>query len=437
MKTKYFLNALATFLVAGAFSSINASIFEKSIPLTDDEYDYFILGKSFFRIPWVEAPSATTARDGLGPLFNANTCTTCHPGNGRGYGRKANGQLDRSILIKLGAKSKKDQSEELYKYGTLADKVYGRQLQTSGVFDVKPEAKPHVSNLEYKVTYPDGKVVTLQKPQVSFSELNYGALQEDTSISLRFAGALVGMGLIDRINEEDILSYEDEFDKNNDGISGKANMVYSWQYDKIMLGKFNFKASAPSVLEQSAMAFHDDMGITSFLYPNETCTKYQKDCLNAPKGSSEFDIPTFRLEAVNFYVSSLAVPEQKITQKNGEKLFHQIGCTSCHRPSFTLDDKTKIHPYSDFLLHDLGSGLADGRSDFKASGSEWRTQPLWGLKYAKKVLKKEPRYLHDARARSLEEAILWHDGEALRAKLAFMALHVNQRDELIKFLKEL
>lgn len=440
---RIFTNALIVLMTIGAFSFLSASsssVFQKADPsFTDDEYDFFILGKSFFRIPWVEAPSATTARDGLGPLFNANTCSTCHPRNGRGFARKDDGSLDRSVVIKLSAKPKglESEMETLRKYGTLGDKSYGTQIQVSGVFGVPHEATPRLHVKKFYVSYPDGRVVELERPYVELVDKNYGDLEEDVSLSFRFAGALVGMGLIDMIDEKDILSWADPFDENSDGISGRANFVYSQEYEKIMLGKFNLKASTPTLKEQIALAFHDDMGISNHLYTGLPCTINQKECNKASKSKDEFDITPLRLEAVNFYVASLALPKQKITNFEGKEVFESIGCVSCHRPSFTLANKKTIHPYSDFLLHDMGEALADGRVDFMARGNEWRTQPLWGLSHAKNVLKQNPRYLHDGRARSLEEAILWHGGEALRAKLLFMGLHVNKRESLIKFLKEL
>lgn len=440
--SRFFKNALIVFLAVGAFSFLwgKSHVFEKEgANFSNEEYDFFILGKSFFRIPWVEAPSATTARDGLGPLFNANTCTTCHPRNGRGFARREDGELDRSVVVKLSAKPKGLASEvkTLKMYGTLGDKSYGRQVQVSGVFGVPHEAIPRLHVKKFYVAYPDGKVVELERPYVKLTDKRYGEVEEGVSKSLRFATALVGMGYIDMIDEEDILSWADPFDENGDGVSGKPNYVYSHEYEKVMLGRFNLKASTPTLKEQIALAFHDDMGISNSIYPGLPCTNNQEKCLNAPTSKDEFDITPLRLEAVNFYVSSLALPKQKITNLKGKELFESVGCVSCHRPSYTLANGKTIHPYSDFLLHDMGEGLADGRVDFEASGKEWRTQPLWGLSHAKNVLKKSPRYLHDGRARSLEEAILWHGGEALRAKLLFMGLHVNEREALIKFLKEL
>ncbi len=441
MKRNNFLfKALAVFLMARAFL-FGVSPHILTLPdrqMGDDEYDVFILGRSFFKIPWVEAPSATTARDGLGPLFNANTCTSCHPRNGRGAGRDEQGQLDRSVIVKL-ARDPQNQSEReiLKKDGVLGDKIYGVQLQISGIYGVPYEAKPVIKTFKSSFTYPDGKVVELEKPILSLQDFQYGKVGDDTSFTMRLAQSLIGMGYLDTISEKDILSYEDEFDKDNDGISGKANYVYSREYNKFMLGRFNWKASTPSVKEQSALAFHDDMGISNPLYPSLPCTQNQKKCLDAPRPRDEPDMTPERLEAVSFYVNSLKLPKQKITQKEGEELFDKIGCSSCHRSSYKLDSGKVISPYSDLLLHDMGSELADKRGNYKASGSEWRTQPLWGLSSAKTILKKDPRYLHDGRARTLEEAILWHGGEAMGAKLNFSALHVKQREKVLKFLKEL
>ncbi len=437
--TKKSFFALAIFL-AGVFVFANSSkiLTHPDRKLNDDEYDIFILGRSFFKIPWIEAPSATTARDGLGPLFNANTCTSCHPRNGRGEGRNEHGQLDRSMIVKLASKPKtKEDREILKKHGVLGDKIYGTQLQNRGVYDVPYEAQPHIENEKKIITYKDGKQVELERPILSLTNLQYGKMDKDTSFTLRLAQPLIGMGLIDLIDERDILLYEDEFDKNKDGISGKANYVYSHEYKKIMLGRFNWKASTPTAKEQSALAFHDDMGISNYIYPSLPCTKNQKQCLDAPKSKHELDITPLRLEAVNFYVSNLKVPKSTITQTKGQELFSQIGCASCHRPSYNVAGNRTIYPYSDFLLHDLGEDLADKRGNFKAKGNEWRTQPLWGLKYAKTILKKDPRYLHDARARSLEEAILWHGGEASNSRKKFMELDKEDRQRVIKFLKEL
>lgn len=432
-----FVKTLIISALIGVFAFANSSAYkEEPSNLSDEEYDIFMLGKSFFRIPWVEAPSATTARDGLGPLFNANTCTSCHPGNGRGAARKDDGELDRSVIIKLASLSRKDE-KNLVINGVVGDAVYGTQLQVNGVFGVPFEATPTIEVQKFYVIYPGGEIIELEKPILNLSNFGYGKIDNNTVITMRLAQPLVGMGLIDEIDAKDILSYEDPYDKNGDGISGRANYVYSREAGEIEIGKFNWKAQAPSLKAQIAQAFSEDMGITNELYPLENCMPMQKECLRAPNGKDELDITSLRLEAVRHYVANLKLPAQNITKTNGEKIFNTIGCASCHRPSYTLESGKSIFPYSDFLLHDMGPNLADKRGEFLASGSEWRTQPLWGIKYAKDVLKKKPRYLHDGRARSLEEAILWHGGEAARANLNFVNLSKDEKKELIEFLKEL
>lgn len=402
--------------------------------LSETQMDIFMLGKSFFRIPWVEAPSATTARDGLGPLFSANTCISCHPHNGAGSVYTKEGDISRSLVTRFALKGYSDA-----KVGYVGDPVYGAQLSINGVKDVPYEGKPNLSYRKKVEHYFDGGSVVLHEPIIGVEDLKYGALFEKTSIANRIAPALIGVGLIEQIAEADILAHEDRDDKNQDGISGKANWVYEPESGRMQLGRFNWKASSPSVKHQSASALSNDMSITNPLFPDETCTSSQKECLDAPKGRDSFDAPLARVEAIAFYLSSLKVPKPSLTtaHKNGEKLFDEIGCAKCHIASYTLKNGAKIYPYSDFLLHDMGEGLSDdGRSEFDAQPNEWRTQPLWGLSKRIKVLEQK-NFLHDGRARSVEEAIVWHDGEAKVAKERFKLLEKAQRKQLIDFVEAL
>ncbi|AXH14322.1 thiol oxidoreductase [Malaciobacter mytili LMG 24559] len=414
------------------------SIFKSIKGLNNEQIDRFILGKSFFRIPWVESPSATTARDGLGPLFNANTCISCHPANGRGVLYSKNNELSRDLVVRLSIPSNnsKMHQEELYKNGFVKEPIYGAQLSINGVHGVKYEGKPTLEFSEVKVTFPDKEVVTLLKPKYSLKELNYGKMQDDVIVSYRIAPTLMGMGLIELISNEAILANEDIEDKNNDGISGKANRVYSVLTKKIELGRYTWKASTATVLEQIAGAMHNDMGLTTPLHPYENCTKAQKECNEAIIADKyEFDVTEDRLKSIEYYLTHLQVykPKEDENFKKGLNLFKNIGCASCHITSF----ETKIgeiRPYSDFLLHDMGEELADGRVEFKATGSEFRTAPLWGLALHEKINNEKPRLLHDGRARNFQEAILWHGGEATNAKLNYMNLSKEKREELIKFL---
>lgn len=423
-------------LFLGLLSYVNASSFQKKADIKDDDLiDKFYLGKSFFRIPWVEAPSATTARDGLGPFFNANTCTSCHIKNAKGIALGENDYIGRGLIVKISVPqtSKKTKIEETE--GFIPDSNYGGQIQINSVHGVPIEAIMKIKDTHKTFVYPDGKKVVLSKPNVIFEKLNYGKLPKNINISLRYSPALIGMGAIDKIKDEDILKYEDEFDTNQNGISGKANWVYSKKDLSIKLGKFNHKASMPSLIEQIALAANEDMGLTNAFYETKSCTKNQKECLNAPRGR-DIDLPFERLDAIRTYLSYLQIPNIKVKQKQGEELFHQIGCISCHRPSYVVDEK-RITPYSDFLLHDLGKEMGDGRSEFSASGDEWRTMPLWGISINKQILKDKVRFLHDGRARNVEEAILWHGGEAQEIKNKFVHLEKEKREKIIQFLEEL
>ncbi|PIE74338.1 MAG: thiol oxidoreductase, partial [Deltaproteobacteria bacterium] len=400
--------------------------------LNDEEQDEFMLGRSFFSIPWVIAPSATTARDGLGPLFNANTCTSCHNGNGVGelYGKE--GKISRAMVTKLTRKSGKPVP------------FYGKQIAVNGTVAIPFEAMPTRKNTPVEVTYPDGHQVTLQKPTYGLSHLNYGALPDDVIIVQRRAPALVGLGLIGDIDKKDLLKNADPDDKNNDGISGRPNWVIDANGEKKM-GIYTAKAGVASVREQTADAANHDMGLTNPVFPEENCTPEQTACLQAPKGRPDYkgntlDLTEQRLDAITAYLKKSRLPVQKLseTSQHGKSLFQSVGCVNCHIDTFTTKDGKQIAPYSDFLLHDMGEGLADGRTEFEASGSEFRTAPLWGLStYAKTLKSKTPHYLHDGRAETVEQAILWHDGEAKAVKNRFMQLPKKEREAIFSFLNQL
>lgn len=422
-------------------SSKNKSLLLKQVnDLNDEEYDRFILGRSFFVIPWVEAPSATTARDGLGPLFNANTCKSCHPGNGRGNLYNSDKQFARSLIGKLSIKNNgsKEHKNILEKKGLIPEPNYGGQVAINAIHGIKFEAKPNITYKEIEIKFPDGEIDTILKPNYSLKDLQYGELHKDTIMTFRIAPTLNGLGLLSDISNEDILKYEDEFDKDKDGISGKANYVYSPITKKIELGKYSWKASTSSIKHQVADAANNDMGLTTSLFPNDTCTDIQTECKNAPKGRDDFDITDMRLDAIAFYLKKRKTYSAKKTNayKEGLDIFKSIGCVKCHIDSFTTKSGLKISPFTDILLHDMGEGLADGRSEFRANGREWRTPPLWGLALHEKINKKKPRLLHDGRARNFQEAILWHGGEAQGVKETYMNLDKQKREKLIKFLEE-
>jgi len=416
--------------------------------LNDEELDQFILGKSFFRIPWVEAPSATTARDGLGPLFNANTCISCHPNNGvasvfNNAGEASRGYVTRLSIPSNGSKSHKEQ----VKYnGFVSEPVYGSQISVNGTKNVPYEAKPIIKYEKIKVSYPDGEVVILSKPihgaKYQLTELNYGELHKDVAITNRVGQGLIGLGLIAMISDEQILANQDIEDKDKDGISGKANIVYSPEKKDFVVGKYTWKASAPTLRHQVAGAANNDMSLTTSIFPNENCTDSQEECKKAPRGDvkrsgTPFDLPDNRLHAITFYLKNLKIPKSIITEKEGEKLFSNIGCAKCHTPSFKLENGYIVKPFTDMLLHDMGEDLSDGRVEFLATPREWRTAPLWSIGKREIALGKAPDLLHDGRAKSIEEAILWHGGEAKNSKQDFMSLSKKQREKVIKYIKEL
>lgn len=405
--------------------------------MSNEEKDQFVLGKSFYRTPWVEAPSATTARDGLGPLFNANTCMHCHPKNGAGVAINADGSMTRSHLIRISHQTSTNK-ELLEKVGFEPDSTYGAQLSVNGNHQVPAEGVPVVTYSEINGTYPDGTLYSLRSPTYHIENLGYGAMDSDTIVVPRIGSALIGLGQLELISDADLLAHEDIDDKDGDGISGKANRAYSPEINATMIGRFTWKASATSVKHQSANAAHNDMGLSNPLHPKHNCTDKQAECLKADEGVYEFDLPDKRLSAIAYYLKNLAIPLPREPQKHkeGAKLFESLNCTACHVPSFKTAGGVTISPYSDLLLHDMGEGLADGRREFLATGSEWRTAPLWGVGLYKKV-SGEANFLHDGRARSVEEAILWHGGEAKKSKDDFMALDSKSRDKVIGFLNSI
>lgn len=410
--------------------------FSKAVKLSNEEEDRRILGKSFFSKPWVEAPSATTARDGLGPLFSANTCIHCHPNNGAGVAQKENGEMHRSLVMRLSIPFTKNLNNDLMmRNGFIPEPIYGGQLSFNGSSDVKFEGYAKLSYKQIKGAFGDGESYTLHEPSYELKDLQYGAMAKDVNVAPHIALALIGLGTIESIDADAILKNEDIDDKDKDGISGKANWVYNPETNTSELGRYTWKAAAASVKQQVANAAHNDMGLSNPLYPSENCTKSQEECLKAPKGRGEFDLPMERLDAITYYLETLKVPAQRKSAnfEKGKEIFEALGCVKCHVESFETKKGMQIHPYSDFLLHDMGERLSDGHSIFKAEPNEFRTPPLWGIGLYEKV-SGELNLLHDGRAKTVAEAILWHGGEAKSQKEAFVQLDKQKREALLEFL---
>lgn len=406
----------------------------------------FSVGNSFFRNPWVEAPASTGARDGLGPLFNTNTCQGCHIKDGRGH-PPTDGHPSVSLFLRLAVPADPHRDAAILRqHGFKPAPVYGSQLQTSAISGVKPEADLVVRYKTITQTFADGTTTTLQKPVYRIENPNYGPLPDDLLISPRVAPPMIGMGLLQAIPEADILATADPIDADHNGISGRPNRVWDKTDQTTTLGRFGWKASEPNIRQQALGAFAGDMGLTSAMNAATDCSPEQ-GCDRLPDGGPEEVIDKVA-SFVTFYASSLAVPARRqIHQPQveaGARLFNEIGCSGCHTPRHQtghvegrpdLSDQT-IWPYTDLLLHDMGPRLADGRGEFLANGREWRTPPLWGMGLAQTV---NPRagFLHDGRARTPEEAILWHGGEAAAAANQYRDLPAVQRQSLIAFLKSL
>lgn len=418
----------------------------------------FAVGNGIFERLWVTAPASTIASDGLGPLFNTRSCQDCHIKDGRGHAPAGPDDTAGSLVVRLGVPMSVDAPSigELRTYVSAApDPVYGRQFSDNAVPGAVREGGVSVTWVDAEtIDLPGGETVTLRKPDWTLTDLGYGPLDPETQISPRVAPQMIGLGLIEAIPAADILAHADPDDADGDGISGRANVVWAPEYDTAMLGRFGVRATAPTLRHQSAGAFNADIGISSPLQTNPAgdCTDAQTACNAGPHGSDAeqggHEVSQDSLDRVTFYTRNLGVPARADVDApqvlRGKEVFHNAQCTACHTPKFVthrLSDRPEdsfqlIWPYSDFLLHDMGPGLADGLPAGLATGAEWRTAPLWGTGLTEAVAGHR-QFLHDGRARSQTEAILWHGGEAAAARNHFANLTAEDRAALIAFLESL
>lgn len=409
--------------------------------LDRDQELLFFVGNSFFNQNWVSAPASTEARDGLGPLFNARSCAACHFKDGRGRPPLAETETGTGLLLRVSIPGRAEDG------GQLPEPAYGGQIQDFAVPGVPAEARLVVGRKDTPGTLADGSEYALEEPVYRLTELGYGELHPELQISPRVAPHMIGMGLLEAVPEEEILSRADPDDNDGDGISGRPNRVWDHVSAEPTLGRFGWKAGQPTVLQQTTNAFLGDMGITTHLLPDENCAATQEACLQAPRGGRP-EIAEDDLMKVVLYASSLAVPVMRDPEDpeviRGSRTFDEIGCAGCHirsvatgqHPTIPALSNQTIHPYTDLLLHDMGEALADGRPDFGATGREWRTPPLWGIGLFETV-NGHTRYLHDGRARNLSEAILWHGGEAAPARDRYRELDARDRAALLRFLGSL
>jgi CxxC motif-containing protein (DUF1111 family) len=397
----------------------------------------FTLGQAMFEKLWVSSPSSTKASDGLGPLFNARSCRACHLGNSRGHAPDGPEDDAQSMVLRL---IRPDGS---------GDPVYGGQFQDFSTSGVAAEGRVRVDWQDAPVSLSGGENVMLRQPSLSVTNLAYGPLDPETGLSARVAQQMIGLGLLEAIPTADILALADPDDRDGDGISGRARRVTLPGTEEKQLGRFGYKAAMPTVRAQSAAAAHGDIGLSSPIFPAAAgdCSLAQTACQEAPHGDGdvrEHEVDDTGLDLITLYSRNIGVPERRTPEDpavlNGKRVFHQIGCAACHQPNFVthrLQDQPAqsfqlIWPYTDMLLHDMGPGLADAGP----LGAEWRTPPLWGIGLTAQAVG-HSQFLHDGRARSLTEAILWHGGEGQAARDSFAAQPAPDRADLIRFLESL
>lgn len=409
------------------FDDRTASAFENPAPNLDAaDLEAHFIGDVAFEATFVSAPAEVNA--GLGPAFNSNACAKCHVRNGRGLPVAGHESLGSQLLIRVSQAAGEPGSPG----GPIPVPGLGNQIQDHAIYGYQPEALVSIGWIEEPGTYGDGEPYSLRRPVITVELPDGTSLADDIMTSARIPPPVFGLGLLEAVPEDRILSLEDEDDADGDGISGRANRVWSASRGQAVLGRFGWKANNPDLLQQGAGAYAEDMGISSPMFPEL---------------DGAFDIDEETMIAAAFYTQTLAVPQRvrfdEPEVQAGERLFHEIGCASCHvaqletgdHPIRALRDQI-IQPYTDLLLHDMGPELADERPDFLADGNEWRTPPLWGIGVTERVLP-TAGYLHDGRARTLAEAILWHGGEADAAREAFRASSAAERDALSAFLYSL
>ena len=412
----------------------------QAIPaLPEADRAQFLKGRGLVRQVWVIPPSENREIAGLGPLYNRISCIACHGGNGRGFAPASAQEPMRTMLVRLSVPGTDEHG------GPKPHPAYGGQLNENGVPGVPGEGRAEVRYTEHAVKLNGGEQVMLRTPIITFVDLAYGPFPPDMLTSPRISPALYGLGLLQAVPEADIVALVDA--PKPKGIKGKVNRVWDAEQQKTVLGRFGWKANQPNLRQQIAGAYVGDMGITSPLFTEENCTAAEEACQHSPSAGNP-ELSKAQLDASEFYHFALAAPRQRNTGdkqvQRGAVLFMQAQCSACHVPQLktgefaplpALSHQT-IHPYTDLLLHDMGEALADHRPDYQATGREWRTPPLWGIGLAQKV---EPRagFLHDGRARTLLEAVLWHDGEGAEAARAVKEMAANDRSALIAFLESL
>jgi CxxC motif-containing protein (DUF1111 family) len=388
--------------------------------IAPSQLDRHNLGAAPFLFKWT-APQ-------LGPLFNHDACVACHLNNGRGESQIGPDVFGSQALIRISL----EVGEPAVPGGQVPVPGFGLQLQDHATFGL-PEVRVQLTWIDVEELFADGERIALREPRISVMSPN-GDLLPEMHMSYRQAPPLIGLGLLEAIRTEDLEALADPDDADGDGISGKLNIAWDEESQASLPGRFGHKASVPRLLEQTAAAFVNDMGLTNRIFRDPDP--------NAPLQ----DVNDKQLVDSAFHIATLGVPaagERDAEAERGRELFDDFGCEKCHTRSYITGDHEvfqlrdqRIFPYTDLLLHDVGDRLTDTRDDFLATGLEWRTPPLWGIGLTQ-IINPAATFLHDGRARTLAEAVMWHGGEAAAAKDAFRGATKADRDALIAFLATL
>jgi CxxC motif-containing protein (DUF1111 family) len=383
--------------------------------LSDSEKKTFDLGYAVFNTEWSAARSPSDRTDGLGPLFNAPSCDACHNSRRRGRGPRAEGEAPADLVIQLGVVT----ADGHVQRGT---REYGRVLNTAAIQGFTPEA---VVSIHYEMkerVLADGDRVSLRAPQYTIEALSGSRLSRATVVMPRMPPSVQGVGLLERVPDSALIA-----------LAGSGQ-------GKKGLGRFGWQATESTVADQTARAFASEMGLTTQRIERDDCSMLDQQCSSAPTGGSP-EVEGALFQALVSFQEWHAVPnsEPRSNASKGARLFKQAGCATCHRPTLPVQGQTgvaTIGAYTDLLLHDMGDALADRTIEGAVVKSGWRTAPLWGMSAA--ASSGQPlRLLHDGRARSIEEAILWHGGDASNAADRYTRFTASQRRALLGWIGKL
>ena len=408
---------------------VGAAAFNQPVSsLSSDEDELHSKGDQLSEAKYIPAPAAV--HQGLGPFYNNTSCVGCHRGDGRGQPVLAKGGNNSQLIVKLSLASGGDPEEP---GGSIPVPGLGTQMQDQAIPGMVALATGQITWVAKMVTLDDGTAVKLRAPQIVITKADGSRLADDVLTSVRLAPAFIGLGLLEAVSDEWLIANEAASSTTPGRIPGRLNHVWSRSTQQEAIGRFGRKATKALVKDQVAAALALDIGLDNSLFLG-------KD------GSIEASDET--VQALSFYIQTLAAPLPRTKKSalalHGQVLFRNLGCAGCHQEAMrtgstheiaALRDQ-EIHPYTDLLLHDMGADLADQRPDFKANGSEWRTPPLWGIGLQQTVAS-AACFLHDGRAQTLTEAILWHGGQAQGARDGFRKLSAQDRVDLLAFLGSL